>query len=69
MVQNGTNGDNGYNAATIYLYRRSSGTATKPTSNSWYKFSTDVLSSTDGGSAIANLNGWTRTIPTGTDPL
>ena len=66
MVQNG---NDGYNAATIYLYKRSSSTATKPSSPSWYKFSTDVLSSQDGGLPIDDLDGWTRTIPTGTDPL
>ena len=58
----GKDGTNGYNYATIYLYKRGS-SATKPESNSWYKFSTDILSSTDGGTALDNLNGWTRTIP------
>lgn len=54
--QSGTNGTDGYNQATIYLYQRKSGTApAKPSSAVTYTFSTGALSSTPSG--------WSRTIP------
>ena len=62
----GKNGTNGYNQATIYLYKRSTAsTETKPTTTSYYKFSTGKLYSNSGATTeITSLNSWYRSIPT-----
>lgn len=57
---NGTNGTDGYNTATIYLYRRSATTPSKPTATPTYTFATGALSATPSG--------WSRSVPSGTDP-
>ena len=62
-VKDGDNGNNGYNTAVVHLYKR---TATAISSvgfsdNLTYTFSTHKLSSTP--------NGWSQSIPAGTDPL
>ena len=54
--QNGSDGDDGLNTASIFLYKRASTTPSKPTSALTYTFATGVLS---GG----NLDGWSQTIP------
>lgn len=57
----GANGANGYNTATIYLYQRSASVPAKPSTALTYTFSTNTLSGT--------LGNWSRTIPSGDDPL
>lgn len=56
--QNGAPGSDGYNQATIYLYKRiaSGGGTTGPTSAITYTFSNGSITTT-------GLNGWTREIP------
>lgn len=70
MVVNGTDG---YNTATIYLYRRSTSNLTnsdRPSTSCYYRFSDKTLSlSNTSWSAITSLNNWSTTIPTGTDPI
>ena len=71
-----TNGTNGYNTATIYLYRRTSDSVTltnndRPSSSVYYKFSTKELSlSNTNWQATTSVNDWSTTIPsTGGDCL
>lgn len=70
MVVNGTDG---YNTATIYLYRRSTSNLTnndRPSTSCYYRFSDKTLSlSNTSWSAITSLNNWSTTIPTGSDPI
>lgn len=62
VSKNGTNGTNGNNTATVYLYKRSTTAATVNwTSSLTYTFSTHTLSTTPSG--------WSQTIPSGDDPL
>ena len=81
LVQDGTNGrpgsdgndgNPGYNQATIFLYRRSSTALTdsdRPSDDTYYKFSTGVLSLSSGGSAATTVaTNWTRNVPAGPDP-
>jgi hypothetical protein len=58
---NGTNGTNGLNVATVFLYKRAASAPAVPTTTSTYTFSTGVLSGHD--------NGWTQTVPAGSNPL
>ena len=58
--QDGTNGTNGLNQATIQLYRRAATAPSKPTTRTTYTFATGDLNPVP--------TGWSRTIPTGTDP-
>lgn len=60
-LQNGTNGTAGLNSATVFLYKRATSTPAVPSTTTTYTFSTGVLSGT--------LDGWTQTIPAGTDPI
>jgi len=60
-LQNGAAGSNGLNSATIYLYKRATSTPAVPSTTTTYTFATGVLSGT--------LDGWTQTIPAGTDPV
>jgi hypothetical protein len=62
LAQNGAPGDAGFNAATVYLYQRSTTTPTIPTGPFTYTFSSGLLT---GGT----LGSWTQTIPSGTNPL
>ena len=55
LVKDGTNGTNGYNQATIYLYKRNPTIPSKPGSAVTYTFSTGALSSVPSG--------WSTTIP------
>lgn len=58
--QKGATGS-GINTASVYLYKRSSSTpTTKPTAILSYDFT--------NGSLTGNTNGWSTTIPSGTDP-
>lgn len=61
----GPDGDDGYSTATLYLYKRESGgaPATAP-GDTIYTFAAGTLSPATG----ASLNGWSTTIPTGTNP-
>lgn len=58
----GSNGVNGMNAATIYLYQRATSTPSKPSNALTYTFSTTKITGTLN-------NGWSTTIPTGTDAV
>ena len=66
----GTNGLNGWSQATIQLFQRK---ATKPTERPLqlnYTFKTGALSSgVEGKDLLTCLNGWSTTIPSGSDPL
>jgi len=64
LAQNGTNGTNGadgLNSASVFLYQRSASAPSVPSTTSTYTFATAVLT--------GHNNGWTQTIPTGTNPL
>lgn len=70
LVQDGVNGTNGangadgapgLNSATVTLFKRSSTTPATPSAAVTYTFATAVA----GGLS----NGWTQTVPAGTDPL
>ena len=58
-TQNGQTGANGYNAATIFLYKRASGTTAPagPTARLTYKFSDGSLTPSSA------YTGWNRTMP------
>lgn len=56
-----SNGTNGLNSATISLFRRATSTPPVPSTNVTYTFST-------GGTTGVN-NSWSRSVPTGTDPV
>jgi hypothetical protein len=55
IIIEGTNGTNGINTATVFLYKRANSLPAKPQSSLTYTFSTGLLSGT--------LNGWSQTIP------
>ena len=57
VVRDGENGDDGYNKATVRIYRRASTAPAAPTANVTYNFSTG---------AVSGLSGWSTTIPTTT---
>jgi hypothetical protein len=61
LAQNGTNGSDGLNSATVFLYRRSTTTPALPSETTTYTFSSGVLSGVN--------NGWTQTVPAGSNPL
>lgn len=58
VLISGKNGTDGYNQATIYLYKRSTASSeTKPTTTSYYKFSTGKLySNSSATTEITSLN-------------
>lgn len=58
----GSNGVNGMNAATVYLYQRATSTPSKPSNTLTYTFSTTTITGTLN-------NGWSTAIPTGTDAV
>lgn len=58
---NGVNGADGASFAAVYLYKRSATAPTLPTTTSTFTFATGVLTGQN--------NGWTQTIPAGTDPI
>lgn len=57
----GIDGNDGMNSALVYIYQRAASTPTLPSATTTYTFAT-------GGLTGLN-NGWTRTIPAGTNPL
>lgn len=59
VSKNGTNGNNGINTATVYLYKRGTTTPSVPSGNTTYTFSTKKLTGT--------LDSWSQTIPTSGD--
>jgi len=61
LVADGTNGTNGLNSATVFLYQRAATAPAVPSTTLTYTFATGVLTGT--------LGSWTQAIPTGTDPL
>ncbi len=64
LAQNGspgTNGVNGLNNATVFLYRRAASTPALPSTTATYTFATGVLT--------GHNNSWTQTVPAGTDPV
>lgn len=58
----GSNGVNGMNVATIYLYQRATSTPSKPSNTLTYTFSATKITGTLN-------NGWSTAIPTGTDAV
>lgn len=58
----GSNGVNGMNVATIYLYQRATSTPSKPSNTLTYTFSTTKITGTLN-------NGWSTAIQTGTDAV
>ena len=61
LALKGQDGTSGYNNAIVYLYKRATSAPSSPSSDLTYTFSTGVLSGT--------LDGWTQTIPSGTNPI
>lgn len=61
LAQNGANGANGTNNASVYIYQRAVNSPTLPNASTTYTFS--------DGSLINLTNGWSRTIPAGTNPI
>lgn len=61
LAQNGTNGNNGFNSATVFLYQRATSAPAVPSTDSTYTFSNSTLTGT--------LGSWTQTIPAGTNPV
>ena len=61
LAQNGVNGNNGINTATVFLYQRATSAPAVPAADSTYTFSTGVLTGT--------LGSWTQTVPAGTNPI
>lgn len=53
--EDGEHGNDGLNTASVFLYKRSESTPTKPRYNLVYTFATGVL--------VGNLDGWTQSIP------
>ena len=60
----GSDGNNGLNTATVYLYKRSASVPSKPSAVINYNFKTRVLTGTD----ISSGN-WSTTIPAGNTPI
>lgn len=61
FVQDGAIGTAGINSASVFLYQRSLSTPVVPSVTTTYTFSSGDLSGEN--------NGWTQTIPTGSNPL
>lgn len=61
LVVSGAAGAAGLNQATVYLYVRAASTPAVPSTNTEYTFVS--------GAVAGQNNGWTRTIPAGTNPL
>lgn len=57
----GANGANGLNNATITIYKRSASAPALPTTTGTYTFATGLISGLD--------NGWTQSVPAGSNPL
>ena len=61
FVANGTNGTPGSSSALVYLYQRAASTPALPSVSSTYTFV--------GGGLTGQNNGWTQTLPAGSNPL
>lgn len=61
LAQDGAPGSNGLNSASVFLYKRATSTPAVPSTTTTYTFATGVLSGT--------LDGWTQSVPSGTDPV
>jgi len=61
--QKGDKGTDGQNTALVYAYQRSAGTLTSNPGAVTYSFDTKSIST------ATLLNGWQKTIPSGTDPV
>ena len=59
--QDGAAGAAGLNNASVFIYRRSASAPALPTASTTYTFATGALTGLN--------NGWTTTVPAGTDPL
>lgn len=57
LVIDGTDGNNGLNAATVFLYQRATSAPSVPSSSLTYTFSTGALSPS------SSLGSWSQTIP------
>jgi len=57
----GTNGIDGYNAATLFIYQRTANQPALPTANVTYTFATAAITGLNGG--------WSPTIPAGTGTI
>ncbi len=57
----GDTGDHGLNSATITLYQRSTNAPSKPSGNVYYTFAT--------GGVTGSTGNWSKTIPSGTNPV
>lgn len=67
----GAQGEHGINSATVMLYKRSASEPTdKPTATLYYKFADGKLYTTSAliTEATTQLNGWSTSIPSGSDP-
>ena len=62
VTQNGIDGANATNTAIVYLYQRAASAPSVPSNTVTYTFATSALSP-------APNNGWSTTIPAGTNPL
>lgn len=60
-LKNGASGSDGFNSASIFLYKRSATTPAVPTATLTYTFASASLS--------GDLSGWAQTVPSGTNPL
>ena len=73
VVADGVNGAPGGNSATVYLYKRSASAITSVgiSATLYYKFSTKKLytNSACTTEATTQLNSWSLTIPSGTNPI
>ena len=61
LNQNGTDGANGLNNAIVYLYQRATSTPSVPSTTVTFTFATYTATGVN--------NGWSQTIPAGTNPL
>lgn len=65
-IVNGVDGDQGVNTAAVYAYKRASSalaSSNKPSTTRTWTFATGTFNNTDLG------NGWTSTVPSGTDDV
>lgn len=61
LLASGGDGTPGLNSASVFLYKRATSAPAVPASTLTYTFATGVLTGT--------LDGWTQTVPSGTDPI
>jgi hypothetical protein len=61
LAENGAVGASGLNVASAFIYKRSASAPSLPGATATFTFATGALSGLD--------NGWTQTVPGGTDPL